>query len=194
MRKGLFVVLAVVAFVGFEANMVLAKGIAQAEAGQSREGMHVLDANDTLTDVAELYEPLVEDAGGSLLLQSQPGLKVRGDRQLLAQALANLIDNAMKYGGDRNGDPPKLYIQGTIQGKFVVLEVADKGVGIAESDRERVRDRFVRLDESRTKPGNGLGLSLVSSLMTLHGGQLLLEDNMPGLRAILRLPLCSEAI
>jgi signal transduction histidine kinase len=70
-----------------------------------------------------------------------------------------------------------------------VVSVVDHGKGIPKADRERVRDRFVRLDESRSKPGNGLGLSMVSSVMTLHGGQLQLEDNNPGLKAVLRFPL-----
>ena len=163
--------------------------IAQAEAGQKRQELQTLDAHETVTDVAELYEPLVEEAGGTLKLETVPGLHVRGDRQLLAQALNNLIDNAMKYGESNPMIGADIAVRCFQEGQQIVIEVADHGKGIAPENRTRVRNRFVRLDESRTKPGNGLGLSLVSSVMTLHGGQLQLEDNNPGLRAILRLPL-----
>jgi signal transduction histidine kinase len=163
--------------------------IAQAESGQVRESLVVLDAYETLTDVVELYEPLVEEAGGTLKLQASEGLRVRANRQLLAQALNNLIDNAMKYGVSIGSEGAEITVTGLIEDKTVIIAVADHGPGIPEPDRERVRDRFVRLDESRSKSGNGLGLSLVSSVMTLHGGQLQLEDNNPGLKAILRLPL-----
>ena len=161
--------------------------IAQAESGQAREGLKLLDVHETLADVVELYEPMVEEAGGNLQLLASPGLNVRADRQLLAQAISNLIDNAIKYGGTTAG--ANITVGGVIENGSVVMSVSDHGPGIPDADRERVRDRFVRLDESRTKPGNGLGLSLVASVMTLLGGQLVLEDNTPGLRAVLRLPL-----
>jgi signal transduction histidine kinase len=163
--------------------------IAQAESGQVREGLVVLDAYETLADVVELYEPLVEEAGGTLKLEAREGLRVRANRQLLAQAVSNLIDNAIKYGESANGRGADITVTGSIEDNTVFITVADQGQGIPAIDRERVRDRFVRLDESRTKSGNGLGLSLVSSVMTLHGGQLQLEDNNPGLKAVLRLPL-----
>jgi signal transduction histidine kinase len=167
--------------------------IAQAESGQMRQGLQALDLEEILNDVVELYQPLAEEAGGSLQLQSNSGLRVRGDRQLLAQVFNNLIDNAMKYGEGVDGKPAEIEVKGYVLGAFVVIEVADHGVGIRNEDRERVLGRFVRLDESRTKPGNGLGLSLVASVMTLHDGQIQLEDNTPGLRVVLRLPLYTEA-
>ncbi len=167
--------------------------IAQAESGQMRQALQPLDLEETLNDVVELYEPLAEEAGGSLQLQASSGLRVRGDRQLLAQVLNNLIDNAMKYGEGAEGRPAEIEVKGRVSGAFVVIEVADHGVGINSEDRARVLDRFVRLDESRTKPGNGLGLSLVASVMTLHSGEIQLEDNKPGLRVVLRLPLYAEA-
>jgi signal transduction histidine kinase len=167
--------------------------IAQAESGQLRQSLQALDLNDTLNDVVELYEPLAEEAGGSLQLSSNSGLRIRGDRQLLAQVLNNLIDNAMKYGGVADGKPAEIEVKGYVAGETVFIEVADRGVGIQNEDRERVFGRFVRLDESRTKPGNGLGLSLVASVMTLHSGQIELRDNNPGLRVVLRLPLYTEA-
>jgi signal transduction histidine kinase len=163
--------------------------IAQAEAGQGGEGLRVLDAHETLNDVFELYEPMVEEAHGTLKLETNEGLRLRGDRQLIAQALSNLIENALKYGACPNGNGADILVTGKIENRKVVLAVADHGKGIPEKDLDRVRHRFVRLDESRSKPGNGLGLSMVASVMTLHGGQLLLEDNKPGLKATLKLPL-----
>ena len=113
---------------------------------------------------------------------------MQGDRQLLAQALTNLLDNALKYGA-RDGEKPEITVTGAREDDKVVITVADHGAGIPAEDRSRVTERFVRLDESRSKPGNGLGLSLVSGVMKLHKGTLVLEDNGPGLRARLVLPV-----
>ena len=166
--------------------------IARAEAGQSREGLAETDAASIVHEVAELYEPIVEDAGGTLKVEVEPDIPVRADRQLLAQALSNLLDNALKYGGlDETTGTAVTVTARPVDGRAVIT-VADTGSGIAPADRTRVLDRFVRLDESRNKPGNGLGLSLVSSVMKLHGGSLTLEDAGPGLLAKLELPLLSE--
>ncbi|MFN4142283.1 ATP-binding protein [Aestuariivirga sp.] len=162
--------------------------IARAEAGQSRSGLAPIDASAIIADVVDLYEPMVEEEGGRLLSIAPEGLTVMGDRQLLAQALTNLLDNALKYGA-RAGKTPELEVSGAIEGEKVVIAVRDRGEGIPEEDRARVTERFVRLDSSRSKPGNGLGLSLVSGVMKLHKGVLLLEDNEPGLAAKLVLPL-----
>ena len=161
--------------------------IARAEAGQARSGLVSVDASEMIADVADLYEPLAEDEGGTLTASAAPGLHVLGDRQLLAQALTNLLDNALKYGA-RDGETPRIAVTGAREGDSVVITVADHGPGIPAEDRGRVTERFVRLDESRSKPGNGLGLSLVSGVMKLHKGALVLEDNQPGLRAKLVLP------
>ena len=161
--------------------------IARAEAGQSRSGLLPLDAAAIIADVAELYEPMAEEAGGRLTSEAQAGLEVVGDRQLLAQALSNLIDNALKYGA-REGETPQIAVSGRIEGDKVVIAVSDHGEGIPVEDRARVTERFVRLDTSRSQPGNGLGLSLVSGVMKLHKGALVLEDNHPGLCAKLVLP------
>jgi signal transduction histidine kinase len=166
--------------------------IAQAEAGQSREGLALINVSDVLTEVAELYEPLVEEAGGSIKIEQMPMLSVRGDRQLLAQAFSNVIDNAMKYGGEGQGSALNLNIRADVDNQQAVISIADAGVGIAPENRGRVLDRFVRLDESRSKPGNGLGLSLVASVMKLHGGTVELGDAAPGLKVLLSLPLWSE--
>jgi signal transduction histidine kinase len=161
--------------------------IAQAESGQSRAGLETVDASAILTDVAELYEPLAEEEGGRLTVSAQEGLLIHADRQLIAQAVNNLIDNALKYGSDAL--PPDITVTGAREGGHVVIAVSDHGPGIPEADRERVLSRFVRLDSSRSKPGNGLGLSLVSGVVKLHGGTIRLEDNAPGLRVKLELPL-----
>ena len=162
--------------------------IARAEAGQSRSGFEPVDAQSILTDVAELYDPMAEEQGGKLELAAEPGLTIRADRQLVAQAVSNLIDNALKYGAD-DGKPPDIAVSGAFEDGKVVIAVCDRGPGIPVEDRERVLERFVRLDASRSKPGNGLGLSLVAGVAKLHGGTLVLEDNHPGLRAKLVLPL-----
>jgi len=162
--------------------------IARAEAGQARSGLVPIDAGDLIAEVVELYEPMAEDEGGTLTSSAAAGLMVLGDRQLLAQALTNLLDNALKYGA-REGATPEITVTGALDGERVVITVADHGAGIPAEDRGRVTERFVRLDASRTKPGNGLGLSLVSGVMKLHKGALLLEDNHPGLKASLVLPV-----
>ncbi len=154
--------------------------IARAEAGQSRSGLTPLDASTIVADVVELYEPMAEEQGGTLVSDAPQGLPVMGDRQLLAQALTNLIDNALKYGASE-GEAPRISVSARIEGETVVIAVRDHGEGIREEDRGRVTERFVRLDSSRSQPGNGLGLSLVSGVMKLHKGALVLEDNHPGL-------------
>ena len=166
--------------------------ITQLESGQQRASLQVLDANDIITDVVELYGPVAEEGAGFLKMDSRPGLRVMAKRELLAQALINLIDNALKYGVGMDG-AAHISLQGEKVGDEVVIVVGDRGPGIAEPDRQRVLQRFVRLDASRTKPGNGLGLSLVSSVANLLGGTLVLGDNHPGLKAELRLPLVRPA-
>jgi signal transduction histidine kinase len=164
--------------------------IARAEAGHSREGLEAINVSDVLRDVAELYEPMLEEEGGALSVSALPELKVRGDRQLLAQAFNNVIDNAMKYGV--NGSAVKVKLDAAQRGDKALITIEDTGAGIKPEDRERVLDRFVRLDESRSKPGNGLGLSLVASVMKLHGGSIELGDARPGLKVSLSLPLWQE--
>jgi signal transduction histidine kinase len=162
--------------------------IARTEAGQAREGMQVIDAREIITEVAELYDPLVEEAGGRLSVMGfdlQP-LQVRADRQLLAQALSNLIDNAIKYGRGEKG--LEIAILGQSHDGQVNIAVMDAGAGVPAGEEERVKERFVRLDESRSQPGNGLGLALVSAVMKMHGGKLTISNRAPGLRADLDFP------
>jgi signal transduction histidine kinase len=114
---------------------------------------------------------------------------VRGHRQLLAQAAANLLDNALKYSPE-GGAVSMIVSSGE---ERVYLRVCDNGPGVVAEDRERVVGRFVRLDNSRCMAGSGLGLSLVAAVAKLHGGKLSLEDNAPGLRVVLALPKSIDA-
>lgn len=158
--------------------------IADAESGAGRTEMGPVDLASLAADVAELYEPLVEDNG--LVFETDIGgpATVTGNRHLLFQALANLVDNAVKYGASGGRIRLGLRPVGPLGGPE--LTVADRGPGIPAADRERVLERFVRLDASRSTPGNGLGLSLVAAIVRLHGARLDLEDNEPGLRIAIR--------
>lgn len=162
--------------------------IARLEAGRVSDNMAELDLSEVVSGLAELYEPLAEEAGLALACEVAPGLEVRGNRELIGQALNNLIDNALKYGAPEQGGDGTVTVSARRLGDQVELAVADHGPGIPEADRGRVLDRFVRLDASRTKPGFGLGLSLAAGVVRLHGGQLRLEDNAPGLRVVIALP------
>lgn len=166
--------------------------INQVESGQLRSSLEVLDAHAVLADVVDLYEPLAEDQNGALTLASAAGLVVRGRKELLAQAVSNLLDNAIKYGASSDGTVA-ITVTGERRPGEVVITVADRGQGVPAADRERVLQRFVRLDASRSRPGNGLGLSLVSSVASFHGGKLILGDNQPGLKAEIHLPMASGA-
>lgn len=165
--------------------------IARAEAGQVSQELAPVDADALAREVAELYEPTVEEAGGSMRVAAEGARLVRADRQLLAQALSNLIDNALKHGAE-DGVPPEIAIEVTEGSGEVAISVADRGPGVPEADRERVKERFVRLEASRSKSGSGLGLSLVAGVMTLHRGRLELDGNDPGLKATLVLPLLAS--
>jgi signal transduction histidine kinase len=162
--------------------------IARLEAGRVSDEMTELDVSEIVSGLAELYEPLAEEAGLSLTGEVVPGLKIRGNRELIGQALNNLIDNALKYGAPDEGAEGAVTVCARQAADRVELAVADRGPGIPEADRGRVFDRFVRLDASRSKPGFGLGLSLAAGVVRLHGGELRLEDNAPGLRVVILLP------
>jgi signal transduction histidine kinase len=170
--------------------------IARAESGQARDGMTDLNAAEIVRGVGDLYEPLAEDKCSSLKVEAPSAVPVHGNRELISQALANLVDNAIKYGGsdarDVNGAKPEIVVTAQAQGEHILLTVADAGRGIPAADRGRVVERFVRLEESRSKPGSGLGLSLASAVARLHGGDLTLEDNNPGLKTVISLPRAGQ--
>ena len=164
--------------------------IARAEAGQARAGMKTFDLAESVSSVAELYEPVADEQGLDFIVEAQAPLNVHGLRELFSQALSNLIDNAIKYSApDMPGERRTVRLTATREGDTARLIVADQGPGVPEADRPRVLDRFVRLDTSRTLPGSGLGLSLVAAVVQLHGGTMSLEDNEPGLRIVIDIPL-----
>jgi signal transduction histidine kinase len=166
--------------------------IARAESGQARENMTEFDAADIVHAVAELYEPLAEEKGLALNVDAPAPALIRGNRELLSQALTNLVDNAIKYArptpSAESKAVPQIMLGVRREGSRVLISVADRGPGIPEGDRARVVERFVRLEQSAYEPGSGLGLSLAAAVARLHGGGLTLEDNAPGLRVVISLP------
>ncbi|MGU3455802.1 ATP-binding protein [Brevundimonas sp. M1A4_2e] len=170
-------------------NTVLA--IARLQSGGSPEP-RVFDAADLAADMAELYEPAGEDKGLEFAAEIEKGLFIEGNQPFLAQALANLIDNAIKYTPE--GGAVMFRARRRSSGD-VEFSVTDNGPGVPDEDRERVLQRFVRLDNSRTEPGSGLGLSLVTAVAEAHGGRIQLDEGPgvydgrgPGLRVALILP------
>ena len=152
--------------------------ITTVETGALQSELKPVDLNDLIQEVAELYEPAVEDAGMILIARSRSGALIRGHRQLLMQAMANLIDNAIKYASD--GKRVDLVVNQ--HGHEVDLFVADSGAGIPDDKHDYVLQRSARLDPARSTAGNGLGLAMVAAVAKLHGADLTLEDNEPGLR------------
>ena len=155
--------------------------IARLEAGPLQDSLEQFDLGALVDDVAELYMPAAEEDGFDLTVETEKGVTVMANRQLIGQAIANLIDNAIKYSrvSTANG---AIRVTAARLGDAAVISVADRGPGISEVDRQRVLKRFVRLEESRTKPGTGLGLSLVAAVARLHHGEIRLADNEPGLK------------
>ncbi|MGF1641153.1 MAG: ATP-binding protein [Rhodospirillales bacterium] len=161
--------------------------IATAEARTDPSDFQSLDLAVLAADAAELYEPVAEERGINLAVEAIGPAPIRGQPQLLAQAIANLLDNAVKHtpsGG-------RITVSAAEHAGTVLLAVADDGPGIPEPDRQRVLERFVRLEESRSTPGAGLGLSLVAAVAKLHDAKLQLDDNRPGLRVSIAFPTAS---
>ncbi|MBC8130564.1 MAG: HAMP domain-containing protein [Rhizobiaceae bacterium] len=167
--------------------------ISRVEAGFHPAEKGPLDVARIVADVAELYEPLADEAGARLVVEAQGPVEAHVSRELISQALSNLIDNALKYAAREDGSESVVTVALERRGERCRLSVADDGPGIPEDRRVRVLERFYRLDESRTKPGSGLGLSLVQAIAQLHGGRLALEDAAPGLRVVLDFPLDGKA-
>ena len=175
--------------------------IARLEAGAVAESMGPVDPASIVGDVAELYEPVAEEAGLELETSVAKGLSLVVNRELVSQAVANLVDNAIKYSIDdgRRAQPadgaarPKIALSMARVGDSIEIAVADRARRGAAGPRARAaalkKLTFVRLEKSRSRPGSGLGLSLVAAVARLHGGSIRLEDNAPGLRAVLTLPI-----
>jgi signal transduction histidine kinase len=161
--------------------------IAEAESGAHRDALEDVDLRAIARDVVDLYEPVAEERGIALTLTAPDPARVRGNPSLVARAAANLVDNALKYT-PQGGKVLVVVDAGLARADGPELTVRDSGPGIPAQDRERVLDRFVRLERSRNTPGSGLGLSLVAAVARMHGASLELGDAGPGLVARLVFP------
>lgn len=155
--------------------------ISSTEAGGGREHFEAFDLADLLRDIGEIYNPVAEDRGMSIEAQGPDRLPYFGNRQSIGRAVANLVDNALKYGAGA------IALGATDHGEWIDLSVADRGAGIDAQRREQALGRYRRLEEARTTEGSGLGLALARAVARLHGGEIELEDNRPGLRVVMRL-------
>lgn len=162
--------------------------ISRVESGSTVAKLECLNVVDILSDVYELYEALMEDEGKQLKLEIElvDTLRIMGNRELLSQAISNLIDNAIKYGGDI------ITLKAEVEQKSLIIMIVDNGEGIAKEDRGRVIERFVRLDKSRNMSGNGLGLSLVKAISKMHKGSFRLDDSTEGFAAVLKIPYLEQ--
>ena len=158
--------------------------IAQIEAGNRRREFGDIALNELIDDVVELYEPLAAEKNLHLTADTSTPVRASGDRDLLFQAISNLVDNAIKYTPVEGSIDIRLASEPT----GARVEIGDSGTGIPEEERERVFERFYRLETHRSSPGSGLGLSLVAAVVSLHGGLLTLADGHPGLRVLIDLP------
>jgi signal transduction histidine kinase len=168
--------------------------IARVEAGSPDGALSEVEIGAVIRDVVELYEPLAEETGIAVAVGPVEAIRLKASRELLGQALANLIDNAIKYAPLCEEDPRPITItvSSSRSGNDLVVSVADNGTGIPAPDRQRVLQRFVRLEQSRSQPGSGLGLSLAAAVAHLHHGTIELGDGNPGLVVTLRLPLAES--
>lgn len=162
--------------------------IARAEAGAPSGALADVDVSAVVADVAELYGPVAEDEGIVVETAIADGIHLRGNRELIGQAMVNLLENAVKYAKPEGEGQGRITVGLRLQNGRVLIEVADNGPGIPAEDRKRVLERFVRLEKSRSETGSGLGLSLVDAVARLHGGEFRIEDNAPGVRAVIDLP------
>lgn len=158
--------------------------ISEVESGALKRHFARVDLTELTTDLVDSYAPAVVDGGRTITANITPGIAIRGDRELIAQAVINLLDNAQRHTPAGTA----IRVEITPDGANVALSVADDGPGVAAADRPLIARRFARLEASRTTPGNGLGLNLVAAIAAAHDGRLLIDDNQPGLRVTLMLP------
>ena len=175
--------------------------IARIEAGQVNSGFSEFDFHALLQDVVEFYEPLIEEKHQSLKIDLSTNIMFWGDQHLLFQAFANVIENAIKYTPNygklaisliRSNNHLNNHLNNRPNDHLndqLTVTIADNGPGVPEAERDKVFRRFYRLDQSRSSSGNGLGLSMVSAIIALHNGTISLDNNMPGLITIIKLPL-----
>jgi len=164
--------------------------ITQIEMRHRTAGFRNLDLTEIAREVLELFEPAAEENDVTLEFSASDRVDVVGDRDLLFDATSNLVDNAIKHGG-RSG---RIVVEVSQDSDGAVLCVADRGPGIPIDERKHVLRRFYRLEGSRNSPGNGLGLSLVAAVANLHGAQIEMKDNSPGLRIELEFPIAEKAM
>lgn len=162
--------------------------ISEVESGKIRRRFTPVDLSALVTDLAESYAPALRETGQALSWAIAPGLTLDGDRELIAQAVINLIENAQRH----TPEGTNIDIDASEGDAHVKIVVADDGPGVAEADRALISRRFIRLDSSRSQAGHGLGLNLVAAVARLHRGELRFTDNHPGLIAELDLPIGSE--
>lgn len=158
--------------------------VAEVESGETKRFFVPVDLTEMLTELAESYAPAFEDRGRTFIWSIEPGLTAQGDRELLAQAVVNLLENAQRH-------VPKdaiVRMTGSAAGSLACIQVIDTGPGVPKADLSRITKRFARLESSRNTAGHGLGLSLVSAVAKLHGGQLILRNAEPGLSAVIEIP------
>jgi signal transduction histidine kinase len=158
--------------------------ISRAEAGMGRENFTAFDLGALMRDLCEMYQPLAEESGVSIAVEKPRELRFVGNRELIGQAVSNLVDNALKYAA--GGGSIRIGVDE--YESSIRFWVADRGVGIPAERREEALRKYRRLDDARATDGSGLGLTLVRAVARLHGGELVLEDNSPGLRVVLILP------
>ena len=152
--------------------------ISRAEAGMGRQQFSEFDLGVLISDICEIYQPIVEERGMSIGVEGQLNIDYCGNRQMIGRAVANLVDNALKYGGDGC----QISLGARDQGEAVEVIVGDRGPGIPPALREVATRKYRRLEEARTTEGTGLGLAMARAVARLHGGDIILEDNDPGLR------------
>jgi signal transduction histidine kinase len=158
--------------------------IAEIEAGARRSAFAPFDVAPLLLDIDEFYHAVAEERDITLQTSVTKPLPLLGDRELIQQAIANLLDNALKFSPANS----TISFTGSLQNDTIEIAIADQGPGISEADRDRATERFFRAESARNTNGSGLGLALVAAVANLHNGTLRLRDNTPGLRAVLTLP------
>jgi signal transduction histidine kinase len=163
--------------------------ISEAEAGLHRQSFSDFSLAHVGADIVELYEAAAEAAGMTLSFEADTDPLIHGDRDLIANLLANLLDNAIKYAGP----DAQIAVHVSTHGEHARIVVQDNGQGMPAAERDRAIERFYRGDTGRSLPGNGLGLAIVAALVSLHEGTLHLEDGQPGLRVVIDLPLASAS-
>ncbi|GAA0584381.1 sensor histidine kinase [Rhizomicrobium electricum] len=164
--------------------------IAQIEAGARRSEFRAVDLAHVIKSAHDIYAPVMEDAVRDFKVEAGAAVAVCGDEQLLLQLVSNLLNNAIAHTPDRTD----IAVMSGMENGRPVLIVADRGPGIPVPDRTKVIRRFYRLEQSRTQPGSGLGLALVAAVVELHGAELELLDNNPGLRVVVRFPVSSASV